>query len=129
MSLVIYCVLLRVGLQTRASFRFLTVFYLVKHRYRLHLSFAHKERHQLISCFVTKLERKIIENQLHTSNRNIKRMVLLPIVRISSHIAFLINVIYFLKFVTYLLLSTQDWSSSNCGAFFMWLHERPYVFN
>ena len=141
MSLVIYCVLLRVSLQTRASFRFLTVFiqssididctclsptknlFSKKHLYEISY-----ERHQLISCFVTKLERKIIENQLHTSNRNIKRMVLLPIVRISSHIAFLINVIYFLKFVTYLLLSTQDWSSSNCGAFFMWLHERPYVF-
>ena len=103
MSLVIYCVQLRVSLQTRASFRFLTVFiqssididctclsprknlFSKKHLYEISY-----ERHQLISCFVTKLERKIIENQLHTSNRNIKRMVLLPIVRISSHIMFLV---------------------------------------
>ena len=103
MSLVIYCVLLRVSLQTRASFRFLTVFiqssididctclsptknlFPKKHLYEISY-----ERHQLISCFVTKLERKIIENQLHASNRNIKRMVLLPIVRISSHIMFLV---------------------------------------
>ena len=112
---------------------FLNCFYLVKHRYRLHLSFAHRElvfqkasnsyeRHQLFSCFVIKLERKIvgnqrrtshkmhsfiahrknnvsfllerkiIENQLCTSNRNVKCVVLLPIVRKTSH--FMSLVIY-----------------------------------
>ena len=54
---------------------FLNCFYLVKHRYRLHLSFTHRvlvfqkasnsyKRNPLILCFVFNLERKIIENQL-----------------------------------------------------------------
>ena len=59
-------------------------FYLVKHRYRMHLSFTHRElvfqwakKHQPILCFVIKLNGKIIENQLRTSNRNVKCLVLI----------------------------------------------------
>ena len=53
--------------------------------------FAHRElfqrtkEHQLTLCFVIKLNEKIVENQLRTSSRNVKCVVLLPIVRITSH--------------------------------------------
>ena len=122
-----YLLCIAAGTFTKQNkFLFLNWFYLVWHGYRLHLSFAHRElvfqkasnsyeRHQLFSCFVIKLERKIvgnqrrtshkmhsfiahgknnvsfllerkiIENQLCTSNRNVKCVVLLPIVRKTSH--------------------------------------------
>ena len=57
----------------------------------MRLSFAHRElfqrtkEHQLILSFVIKLNEKIVENQLRTSSRNVKCVVLLPIVRITSH--------------------------------------------
>ena len=122
-----YLLCIAAGTFTKQNkFLFLNWFYFVRHGYRLHLSFAHRElvfqkasnsyeRHQLFSYFVIKLERKIvgnqrrtshkmhsfiahrknnvsfllerkiIENQLCTSNRNVKCVVLLPIVRKTYH--------------------------------------------
>ena len=69
-----YLLCIAAGTFTKQNkFLFLNCFYLVKHRYRLHLSFTHRvlvfqkasnsyKRNPLI--FVFNLERKIIENQL-----------------------------------------------------------------
>ena len=76
-----YLLCIAAGTFTKQNkFLFLNWFYLVWHGYRLHLSFAHRElvfqkasnsyeRHQLFSCFVIKLERKIVGNQRRTSHK------------------------------------------------------------